>query len=489
MQHRAIRQPAVNITRSIGAAVAACAMLLAAHPAQAFKIDPWSYRPFGVSPRGIESQLESLLYNPRMLLLGPIAMGVRVPAAMGQLKEAVHENLTELSIRCARAPLARASTAISTTAGTAPGVDAPGMITRCAGRSGPLQSHAAELGEEAEEIIRAVRFNDAPPVKTARALMALVTPSALICGEVRVPENAACWALLMAHAAGLAATDPANPQFGRSGNFLYRSHFGDMQFMHAMAARGETLAQSRARVLLWAKFTYQVAGGEIAADAHIGALPEFTPVLAGFEKVTVSEFFEIRGGTAPERIRRIAQGALLHTIQDSFAEGHAEREISAPVRTESGETVSPERFGAISAMRDFTCQSDEKHGSADRAMHYAWFSAAAHGSNSPVTLGANLIDLIERKIKWDDALVAGKDAALHIANSSAAARAPNPATVAQFMGEAVFPITEAKSAVVAGAGVGFLRVKAPVSAAQAGTDVIPGTFARETAIAASDCKE
>ncbi len=194
-------------------------------------------------------------------------------------------------------------------------------IRSCAGRDGALQSHAGDLGEEMEEVIRAVRFNDAPPVKTARALMALVTPSALLCGEVRVPENAGCWAMLMAHGAGLAQTGPADAQFGRGGNFLYRSHFGDMQFMHAMAGRGETLAHARERLLLWAQFTYQVAGGEIATEPLIGALPVFASILGGFETVTVAEFFEIRSGTAPAHIRRIALGALLHTLQDSFARG------------------------------------------------------------------------------------------------------------------------------------------------------------------------
>ena len=205
----------------VGAAFTACALLLSAHSAHAFKIDPWSYRPPGVSPARIESQIEQFLYNPRMLLLRPLALGSRVLAT------------------------------------------------------------------------------------------------------------------------------------------------------------------------------------------HSGALPAFLSLFDGFEYVTVSAFFEIRGNATPATMRRLGLGALLHTMQDSFAEGHAEREISTPVGAASGEAASPERFGAISALRDFTCQSEEKHGDADRAGHYAWFGAAAHGGKSPVTLGANLIDLITRKIKWDGALVAG----------------------------------------------------------------------------------
>ena len=435
--------------------------LLASAPAGAFKIDPWSYRPFGVSPRGVESQLETFFHNPRMLILGPIAFGVRVPAAMAQLTEPVHENLTELSIRCARAPLLRTSAEQPT--GVVTGTSGIGaamldnMITRCAGRSGDMLSQASDLSEDLQEIIRATRFNDAPPIQTARALTMLVTPSALICGEVRVPENAACWAMLMSHAAGLAASDPGNAEFSRNGNILYRSHFGDMQFMHAMAVRGETLARSRERILFWAQFTYQVASGEIATESTIGMLPQFAAILGGFEAVTVAEFFEIRGSTDPEKIRRIALGALLHTIQDSFSEAHAEREAAGATR-----------FGPIRAFHEFTCQSDEKHDAADRAAHYSWFTATTHEELGPITIGAQVLDLLERKFKWESPLGKG---------------APS---VALYMRESVFPIVAANAAKLAGAGAPFIRTKpaiaiAPISSAQA-----DDTAAHA---AAADCNE
>lgn len=427
------------------ALAALLAATLASTPARAFKIDPWSYRPPGVSPARIESQIEHFFHNPRMLLLRPLALGSRVPAAMGQLKEAVHENLTELSIRCMRLPLARGTLLVDTH-------EASGMITRCAGRDGPLHSHAPDLGAETEELIRAVRFNDAPPVKTAIALMALVTPSALVCGEVRVPENAVCWGLLMAHAASLAATDPANSQFSRHGNVLYRSHFGDMQFMHAMSARGDTLARAHERVMLWSQFTYQVASEEISPGTRIGALPAFASILDGFEDVSVSAFFEIRGNAPPAAVRRLAQGALLHTIQDSFAEGHAER-------MPAGGTEAPpgaELFGPITAMRDFTCQSEEKHSEADRAGHYAWFRAAVHEEKSPVTIGAQVLDLIARRVKWDAPV--GRPAP----GGGAQGAAPS---VAHYLRHTVFPIEPANAALLASAGAQFVRTKAPAAAA------------------------
>jgi hypothetical protein len=415
--------------------------LLNGTPANAFKIDPWSYRPFGISPRGIESQLDTFIHNPRMLMLGPLSLGARLPASIGQLKEPVHENLTELSLRCAM--MARAAATAAPT---------PSQITRCAGRSGPLLSHASDLSAEHQEIIGAVRFNDAPPVKLASSVMAFITPSAILCGEVRVPENAGCWAMIMAHAGGLAANDPGNAQFSKTGNFLYRTHFGDMQFMHAMASRGETLARTQERVLLWMRFTYQVAVGEIDTSARIdGLAPEFArDILAGFEDWTVAQFFEIRSGTPAERIRRIALGALLHTLQDSFAHGHADREMHEP--------GAEARFGAIRAFLNYGCQSDEKHGEADRAAHYKWFDAEVHGEKSPVTLGAQVIDLVlARKAAWNSPFDG------------------SGASVAQWMADAGFPVVAANAARVAGAGATFLRTRIPVTAVGA-DKITPGTL-------------
>ena len=431
--------------RSISIATALVAALASA-PSFAFKIDPWSYRPPGISPQRIEAQLETFLRNPRMLLLGPIAFGSRLPAAMGQLKEATHENLTELSIRCALAPLARGQAPSASITSAVSPADAPapassGLITRCAGRSGALLIHAPDLSEEQQDLIRAVRFNDAPPVKLASGLMSLIVPSALVCGEVRVPENAGCWALIMGHAAGLAAADPGNTEFGKAGNFLYRTHFGDMQFMHAMAARGETLARTQERILLWMRFTWQVATGEIATDARIDTLaPEFgRDILASFDDRTVAQFFETRSGTPPERIRRLALGALLHTVQDSFADGHAERDAHEP--------GAEAHFGAIRAFLNYGCQSDVKHGEADRAAHYKWFSDATHEQKSPVTLGAQLIDFaLMRKLGWEAPISAGG------------------VSVAQYVSDTMFPIVTANALNLAGAGAPFLRTRTPAGA-------------------------
>lgn len=322
---------------------------------------------------------------------------------MGQLKEPVHENLTELSIRCAVAPVRAEG----------------GLITECEGRS-QLARSAADLPLEDLELIHASRWSDAPPMRPG----SFINPSRLLCGEVRVPENAACWAMLMSANGAAAANEAAvvNNAVGKAvadeglntdaggapngnmenevartrralANVLRRSHYGDMQFLHAMASPGEAPSRTRERMLLWAAFTYQVATGAIATDAPIASLPVpiRSDILRGLDDRTVHQFFETRAGVSPAFIRRVASGALLHMLQDSFSTSHAARRAVAD--------GTP--FGAITAFHDYGCQLPEKHAEADRAESAPWIAARVRTARDPVTLGAQLIVWARAGEPWE----------------------------------------------------------------------------------------
>jgi hypothetical protein len=348
-------------------------------PAHAFKIDPWRYDAPTLSPRGVERQLEALVNNPRQLVLGPVSWVSQVPAAMGQLKEPVHENLTDLSIRCA----------------TAPARIEGGLIVECAGRPA-LALGAADLPAADLALIRASRWSDAPPMRAG----SFINPSRLVCGEVRVPENAACWAMLMSAngatsslAVSAAAEDSESVR--RLANLLRRSHYGDMQFLHAMASPGETLTRTRERMLLWAEFTYRVATGEFGTDALIGSLslPINGDILRGLGARTVHQIFETRASATPDMIRTIALGALLHMVQDSYSPAHTARLMTA------GANAAP--FGAISVFHDFGCQVPSKHAELDRADSSPWLAAALRPVLDPVTVGAQLIAWARSGVAWE----------------------------------------------------------------------------------------
>lgn len=136
------------------------------------------------------------------------------------------------------------------------------------------------------------------------------------------------------------------------------SHFGEWQFLHAMSVarpdgRGgsevEDAATTRVKILEWAGFAYDVARGDVKAMdnycdvlASRGAIagvmvPEGFALCSGRSPWTVGTFFSVRCGQllffgwcrplvpAPEFVKTVATGALLHLIQDSYSQSHVRR--------------------------------------------------------------------------------------------------------------------------------------------------------------------
>ena len=129
------------------------------------------------------------------------------------------------------------------------------------------------------------------------------------------------------------------------------SHFGPLQFFHAMAsANGESAEQTRARVLDWADLTYRIAIDQVPLSTNICTYfranpsdisPSFTfddPAICtpgNPREWTLATFFgqecDSASNTAncdrlsEERAMEAVRGALLHVIQDSYSQSHAVR--------------------------------------------------------------------------------------------------------------------------------------------------------------------
>lgn len=146
-----------------------------------------------------------------------------------------------------------------------------------------------------------------------------------------------------------------SPELGNAG-LLCSSHYGDLQFFHAMVSQtGETAQQTRAKILDWARFTFEVATGRIdptmdyceyfrspsssIADSMAPASFPFCRSEARPNGWRISTLFslqcrnpissqtctEVTGLSASTLSRRTALGALLHLIQDSFSQSHVMR--------------------------------------------------------------------------------------------------------------------------------------------------------------------
>lgn len=190
---------------------------------------------------------------------------------------------------------------------------------------------------------------------------------------------------------------------------IARSHFGDLQFFHAMASRlNEPANETRENILLWARFNVAVALGRIppgtqlkdlnAKDEKLSKLQCFFKSSA-YWNWTIKELLtggEKRGKSLDEvfedvHVRHRATGVLLHLIQDSFAAGHVERDESRAIRQ----------------FHDYASQDSHDHGRQDKMGRGELLSQ--HIDNTPgarqaIDAGARLVVLLDSDGSVDDVM-------------------------------------------------------------------------------------
>ncbi|CAM5789654.1 hypothetical protein ACFOHU_00220 [Ottowia pentelensis] len=222
---------------------------------------------------------------------------------------------------------------------------------------------------------------------------------------VRMVTQPVCWARVFRHGESAAARGVRLT--GANGNLLVRSHFGDLQFLHAMAiADGEAPEQTRRNVLAWAEFTWRTATGEpgFGLERVVASLP-----IEGFAQRfkfnrgwRIQDLFALGDPTArrADRLQRIALGSLMHVVEDSFAAGHVNRAAPVPGATCAGRADWPAP-GPVVEFHSYPHQDARKHGRADQpdalAAHLA--GPRPHVIDVVGTLAA----LWRAGVPWDDA--------------------------------------------------------------------------------------
>lgn len=204
-------------------------------------------------------------------------------------------------------------------------------------------------------------------------------------------------------------------------NLMYTSHFHNFQFMHSMAASTwtpkwkpkkkeypEDADRTRQKIKTWAEFAFKVADGTIdvhklIADAKPllsyseknkdSAQHTFGQVFGGYDPWTVAKLFTGWDDAPPEQVRQIAAGSLLHTIQDSFSEPHADRKTY--------------RAEGISKFSDYKMQVGGTHSLKDKALE-DMLSSHALNAYHPISQGAQLLSCIvagssDKNSRWDKA--------------------------------------------------------------------------------------
>ncbi|MCB1608919.1 MAG: hypothetical protein KDI71_18300 [Xanthomonadales bacterium] len=212
-------------------------------------------------------------------------------------------------------------------------------------------------------VLAGVRWNDDPPFRVNPNVAKSTCKSSQ---TIRFQTQPLCWLFLFrdAHTRALAG-DQMDAKSGVA--LLYRTHFGDLQFLHAMGAyEGEPAERTRQNVLDWAKFTWSVAIGEV----KIGTLLNTVEIPAiqesfGYTAWSVQDLWTLGSPGLRRHIRDVAFGSLLHLVQDSFADGHVERASSDPgQRCKIGEE-GMEAPGRIREFHAYNLQDGDSHASAD----------------------------------------------------------------------------------------------------------------------------
>jgi len=283
-------------------------------------------------------------------------------SVLHKLADPVHETLTQLTYDC--------------------GPD----WSRCAD---PDLEHAGPY------VIAGVRWNDDPTFQLSPG-----EGRKLGCrqGEtVSVITQTSCWVGLFKDAEGKARQDPNYFLQAGNGNYMSRSHFGDLQFLHAMAHRdGLPAVETRQKILMWMEFTWKVAAGEFRLGTPLKSIQ-----LEGWGQHfanghNVQDLFTLSRPWLRPHISEVAFGSLLHVVQDSFSRAHVERR--EPV---SGMTCAQgqQPAGRIVRFLSYAQQDHAKHKDEDSPE-----SAQRHlAMNSPdaVDIGKTLREFLDHKASWD----------------------------------------------------------------------------------------
>lgn len=245
-------------------------------------------------------------------------------------------------------------------------------------------------------VLAGVRWNDDPPFR----MSADQAPSTSCKTKetIRFETQPACWVALFQDANKGAAR---GKKYGQGDAMLYRTHFGDLQFLHAMASRdGEPASETKARMMDWFEFTWRAAQGEYTLDTRLKGLnnPTIQAVFGRTEWRLLDLYTLGAGGGLRRHVDDVAFGSLLHTLEDSYAAGHAEREESSGSLRCSAGSVSVTAPGAVLAFHAYNHQDHGMHAEADSRRA---FMRQLQEKGNVVDVGRALVEARDQKMAWD----------------------------------------------------------------------------------------
>lgn len=336
------------------------AAMSAASSASAFQVLP--------KVSDVDRKISTLGRNPVLDYLGHWFVGSAIPI----MKSPVHESITLAAIGC--------------NAGL-------GSEDKCV---------TIDAVKEHRILLYGVRWPDDPPFQ----LNTKSPPRIKGCDvgvTLRSTSQPLCWWGLFSDA-GVQAKKKSHlkaPAFGPGDYMLYRSHYGDLQFMHAMGAYdGETAGETVDRMKMWAEFLWGVASGSTSTGTFIRELGN-SQLAAYFPgDITATNLFATGIVEVRKDLDKVAMGALLHMVQDSFSNAHAERGLDTGASCGNTNLAKP---GQIQRFRSYARQSSTSHDEADTpnalGLHTTQISPSA------VDVSRTFLTMWKEKKTWAEASV------------------------------------------------------------------------------------
>lgn len=255
-----------------------------------------------------------------------------------------------------------------------------------------------KLTPEFEPLFGGVQWNDNPPFVLSKSGFKYASgkeaPARCLDDTIRLPRLPDCWASAILDAEKVAEKQ----RIDASHPMLYRSHYGDLQFLHGMASSGEQAADTRRKMMIWAEFAYKVARGDIPSTMALDKVPvEGFADLIGIRDRTVESFFTLGDPAfrAEPQINLFALGTLLHMVQDTFSAAHAERGEEGGLCDGSSAMRQP---GKLKRFHSYALQDADKHKKADTRKSFHNHDLKV--GNNAIQVTRNILELSRNKADW-----------------------------------------------------------------------------------------
>lgn len=277
------------------------------------------------------------------------------------ITEPVHEEITYAAVRCAEARMAAGA-----------GANPPPCVVP------DVAVPLTPRGNKVDALIRGVWWNDDP-------------------NQNLFSVRYATWAAWMNDAHTLVAKH--HNWLGRDVRLTnrykmqYRSHYGDLQFLHAMANEdGDAPAVVRKRILDWIGFAYAVASRKLEPDTVMADVdfPVAKSYFSAQPGWTVNHLFGPTYTLGKATIPDVALGSILHVVQDSFSDAHAARAQDATTACPTGRIVQFHSYGK---------QDSKLHRTAD--MRAAWRDGKFTPELNPVEASAVIVRFAREGADWN----------------------------------------------------------------------------------------